>query len=361
MPSELESRAPGGAVLRKARALLADDGLSCNGVEVVDRSPVGAGSVRIRPQGPAEQWRETLTCWFGSQDWVETLAVRPPHIYVRPTTDAIRSWVTEGWTASLDALVCGPRLDIADIAPDASSSLDSARRTAVARALTALSRWCGDPEQEAASVFIGAAGTPVPPSGNLLTIGAVDVAHGPLRARYGGVVNTDDLLAEIECRTQARTGRVAGADHAAAALSFLLLRTPCRRRARMDDARIEAETAVYGVLLSARLCSRQNGLSGQDRTAVRKQNSEDSGRSLAITADQLPTVLQRSFSELEPALLARYGCDLSRRITAAAPHLPPEDPLWQSAHRASAIVLDGLAGSLQITTSKNPEESMKCR
>ena len=96
-----------------------------------------------------------------------------------------------------------------------------------------------------------------------LPVGEMDARHGPLRARNGGSVSADDVVAEVGRALPAVGGEplatVPGSvsedevgAYGEAVLALLLLATPRGRRIQLDDAAVRRETETFACLATPR-------------------------------------------------------------------------------------------------------------
>ncbi|ETX02038.1 MAG: hypothetical protein ETSY1_05055 [Candidatus Entotheonella factor] len=356
-------------------------------ISIAERSPLGPRAVRVRQTDALDGSRgidfRNLGSWLEGQVWVEAIAVRPSHIYVRIGTETLRSWVV---SESADHRLargqegCGQTVVIRCAAPSAlQRSLDWFREAAVSRAIVALFTSRGynvmlapvdgsrgqlghampsshpGTGKVTAHMVVGSAR--LPDHGDIIRIpvGAVDVPHGPLRARYGGTVSADDLLVSIRngsiTEFRLNGGRMVSQDgndrYDEASLAFVLLRTPRARRIQLDNAKLLGEAAAFDSVLTARRFSHPGvGLAATADVVPQSSagGSERAVHDLAIELDLLSTVAARAANDLEPALLARYMRSLADRAHLARAYLPSDDPLWSAVGKAidRALTLVGI-------------------
>jgi hypothetical protein len=342
MSGEPADRPPTLAQARVA-ALLSREAAGTFATSTAERSPVGPRALRVRRGddcGPEADAR--LARWLDAQPWVAAVAPRPPHVYVRVTTEALRSWVVAGFDAGTPARGTEGEGRRAVVrlpgARRAARPLDEFREMVVVRAVVALlagrgfdARLApGPPGPGPAAVTVikeGAAGPGVEEAVSL-PVGGVDVPHGPMRARYGGQVGLADLISEARARA---AGPAESDRYAEALLGFALLRTERSRRVRLDEPRLRGAGDTFDAVLAVLA---PPGPADGARVAERPV------RELASELDLLPVVAARAAGELEPAHVARYLRDLATRVAAARPWLPPGDPLWRATSDAIGVAFN---------------------
>jgi hypothetical protein len=340
-----------GPVETRVVALLRDRAGGEFATSIAPRSPLGPRAVRVRlkgaPNGSSpDAWRE-LARLLQEEPWVDAVAPRPQQLYVRVTSEALRSWVAAGLGGERPARGdegAGRPVVVRLGGAVAPGTLDAFRRAAVARSVAALLRSRGFQVEtettagEAAPVVVIVGEAPSPLGERVVhaQVGEVDVRHGALRARHGGSVSAGDVLGEI------RDGLAppgANEDYPDRLLAYLLLREPRARRVQLDDERLLREGVAFESVLEARAMADAPGGDG-----MAADGADQAVRALAAELDLLPAVAARAASELEPALLIRFVRSVGDRSHAARAHLPPADPLWPAAGEAidAALALAGL-------------------
>lgn len=332
-----------GPVEAQVLALLRD----CAGGEftasIAPRSPLGPRAVRVQldgvPGGSSPDAWQALASVLEDQWWVDAVAPRRQHMYVRVTTDALRAWVAAGLGPVAGDEGAGRTIRVWLAGRDP-GSLGARRQAAMGRSVAALLASRGFET----SVVVGAA----PNGGHLVPveIGEVDVRHGPLRARHGGSVNVDDVLGEIRERLAPSHALGEWSDrYAEALLAFVLLRTPRARRVQLDDEMLRREASTFESVLEARAIAdaRTAVSAGGGSGPPAGGGAEQAVRELAAELDLLLDAAARAAGALEPALLMRFLRSVADRVHAAKTYLPAADALWSAAGEAIDVALS-LAG-----------------
>jgi hypothetical protein len=348
-----------GPVETRVVALLRDRAGGEFSTSIAPRSPLGPRAVRVQLKGAAngsspDAWQE-LARLLEEEPWVDAVAPRRQQLYLRVTSEALRSWVADGLGGERPAggdEGAGRPVVVRLGGAAASGSLGAFRCAAAARSVAALLRsrgfqleadTTGDDDSAMAAVGGGApivvVGEAPGPLGERVVhaeVGEVDVRHGALRARHGGSVSAEDVLGEIRAGL-APAG--AGEDYAERLLAFLLLREPRARRVQLDDERLLREAVAFESVLGARAAA-----SGREPGDPPAGGADQAARELAAELDLLPVVAARAASDLEPALLVRFVRAVAERAHAAGAHLGPDDPLWPATAEAidAALGLTGL-------------------
>jgi hypothetical protein len=320
-----------GPVQRALAGKLAAAGFTGVEVGLAERSPFAGPALRVRVGAVGDP--AAVARWLAAQAEVGAVAVRPPQVYVDLTTAALRRWavapVDDGavsFGSSSASLVHGvPPADDAGLrGPTAETgSLDAFRVRAVAAARARLDEAHG----------ATAAVVERPGGGPCAEVGAVEVPHGPLRARHGGSVVVEDLLADLPGDGPAEAG---------ALLRVVMLRTRAGRRLRLDDARL-AVGAADGLALWAALAADDadpdNGGPAPDPVA----------RTLIIELERVPGARIQAGRRADPALLV----GAARSLTAALARVPTGDPLRAVATAALGELarLAGIARPVPATVS----------
>lgn len=366
-----------GPVQMNAHAMLKACDCGTLSISVAERSPLGARAIRIRPDdsnGSAGELCAKLVRWLEGRPSVEAVMARPPNVYVRITTDALCSWVSESLSEcglqsgqEGEGLFAVVRFNEAEAN---SSMLDQFRRASVGRAIAAMiaARGCrvhiesasdgdkttrglgnqGESDGIEVDVWRGHAAQSDNHEIVRAPVAGVDLPHGPMRARHGGAVTVADLIRDIR-KSQINgqqdvrntdlnpTGEV----HQDAVLAFVLFRTERTRRIQLDDAKLCGEVRNFEAIRSARRfieSCREN--SAPENSEPAKGNCDQERiRELASEIDLLFCVMARAVSELEPAIIARYVRTLAQRVEAARPQMFPNHPLWSAAGNAIDIAL----------------------
>lgn len=316
---------------------------------LANRSPLGARAIRVQV---AERDRETcahITAWLNERDWVEAATQRGSGIYMRPTEESLRHWA--GQLPSRPSSASLPvEIVIRSVPVEATStnSLSQWRARVVARAAAAQLRWRGlrakhvESWCDAASDEHGltvAAG--LSDDNNRIGIGPVDVAHGALRAQWGGVVTLADFrvsvveAAEAVGVSPALLNDVLGE----AVLAFLFARCERKHHARVSENGLARELFAFRDALAA-IAHLESEQSGPGNALAVSE--------LALELERLWIVAEKAAANFESAVALRALTALASRINQAAPHLSPDEPLTWAARQGidAAFALSGTDGSL---------------
>ncbi len=336
---------------------------------VAQRSPAGPWVVKLH----APNHVATCVDLLQAEPWVERVVARPQHLYVRVTTKRLCAWVVEGFAADRrpvatdegagrSVLVRGVDVDaLREIA--APRPLRLFRETVIARSVAALLASRGydvklellPPGGEAPTDAHGECMYTVVVGEEIaqlteadrgedvvrLPVGEVDVRHGPLRARNGGSVSADDVVAEIG--RAAPGGEQEARAYGEAVLALLLVATPRTRRIDLDDGAVRRETMTFAGLVDVLRLS-----AGRDVThaAGRRPEGGEAVRNLAAELDLIATNVGRGTTALDPALVARSLRSIADRVECLcrAGATPSGDPLWSATRQAtsSALALAGI-------------------
>jgi hypothetical protein len=382
---------------------------------VAQRSPAGPWAIKIHAPNRVPSCAELLQ----PESWVERVAVRPQHLYVRLTTERLCEWVVEGFApGGPDPLTGsegrGRSVLVRAVDVDALTAageprpLRLFRETAVARAVAALLRsrgfevtlellppggagretydeiWAAAPGAVTHTVVVGG-GVPAPSEVERgdhvvhLPVGEVDVRHGPLRARNGGSVSADDVVAEVvrglsaerRAALESTAGDKGGVNaYGEAVLALLLIATPRARRLQLDDAAVRREMETFGCLADAvdgggarvaggSSAAEPSSTADGVRRSAAKGGVEEALRDLAAELDLIATNVGRGVGDLDPALVARSLRALAERCEQLLQADSGADaaPLWTAVRSAVPATL-GLA-ALGVTRSERPARSLQ--
>lgn len=315
------SAGPIDSEVRRLLSELLDGVLS---IQVVQRSPVGLGAVKIAiDHDPA-----TAAIRLKDESWVEAIAIRPKHLYLKLETNTLCSWVAtryEGRSARGGLNATSPDDSIGTTPPE---SLTVFRRSAVAMAL---SRILAAPEADNPDV----------------PVGGIDVRFGALRMRHGGIVSVGDAAAEIAQGIPGPLGSP-GSDRALDALAVLVLSTHRERHVHIDDEWIRRGATALGHLAEGFPRS-----PGDDTGRHLKRDGAEADqavRRLAIELNALPRYTSFAETRLDPSYLARFALSIAARSSAA--RLGPADPLRDAVRVALRLSLGLLRPSLGNLLSK---------
>jgi hypothetical protein len=362
---------------------------------VAQRSPAGPWALKVHAPNRVPTCAELLQ----AEPWIERVTVRPQHLYVRIGCERLCEWVVEGYAAEGGAAACvggsegrGRSVLVRAVDVDAVAAagaprpLRMFRETAVARSVAALLRsrgfevrlellppgretyddvWAAAPGSSTHTVVVGS-GVPLPSEVERgdhvvqLPVGEVDVRHGPLRARNGGSVSADDVVAEVrrmlpaQLRSLLAAGEEAERACAEAIVALLLLATPRARRIQLDDAALKREVATFACLAAVLTGeSHVDGDAGAPQLPIAAPS--EPLRDLAAELDLIATNAARGTAALDPALVARSlrslaerserlaGGDATEAEAGGSDAVAAATPSWPVA-RAGIEAAFGLAG-----------------
>lgn len=305
-----------GPIEREAARLLAEATDGVQAVEIAKRSPVGPAAVKAEIAGDTARVADSLS----SQDWIEEVAVRPRHLYLRVEPAALKAWLASDAGGMLPSGAEAKPRESPAPRPGESESLAAFRQEAVAEALVQIETLPGATQ---------GGDSPARPA-----VGAVDVRYGALRMRHGGVVGAEDaadeLIGELDAALltgldPARFGRLA--------LALLLLATPHRKHIQVDDTWLRQGVEEIGKLVQALR-------STPSADPPVKPSEKEVGRAvhlLALELNGLPKKASMAAERREPAFLARFALSLATLVEGAT--LPSADPLRDVAAAALAASL----------------------
>jgi hypothetical protein len=285
--------------------------------EVAPRSPLGDHALRVRP---AQEENSALACqqlaaWLEPRPWVEQLALRPPHVYVRLSTNVAEAWVQAGMTERQQWLHAA-----------STASLNGAPAACCANPKQPLQQLRQDAVQETWQRLCEVLGvTEGPPP---LAEG-VDIPQGTLRARSGGSVGVQDVLTALQASMTHWGTRAPSAE---AALRFLLLRAPRGQRVPLTDARLAD---------SQRALARLRGVCDMSTIPVVAPAGTALRRSeLAALLDQFDAVLLRAWDQQDACPLLRHVQQIVEALDAAHGLMAASGGLRQAARQGIAACLD---------------------
>jgi hypothetical protein len=267
-----------GPVQLAASALLPD----ALAVRCVPKSPLGPRALRVEGDVDAT--------WLRGLPWVARVVPQQSGAFVEVTTAALYEWVvaalTDGSEPGAGTEGSGMTLDVRHGPPEEPPRLRDVRDAATAEAVRRL---------------LGARGFAIGTGGEVEVVvtGSVDVPNGPLRARHGGFVYPGDLVAEIAPRLRLDDTT------ASALLRFALLRHDRSSSVVLDEQALYGAAAATFLTLT-RDCAAAEGPLQESRAL----------RALLVHLDLMPSVVARSATGREPALLTRYLDTLADRMRA---------------------------------------------
>jgi hypothetical protein len=317
------------------------------------RSTLGPGTIALRPLGEAEDAElDDLAAWLGAQPGVEQVARKKSHLHVRLALDVLRVWFGDGWQEEPSESAAEPRaVSIAIPEPPAPCPLGSARRTGVARSIVALLGERSEVEVTASpdeQIWVGGAeGSPEP---QRVDVAEVDLRHDRLRARHGGAVTLEDLLADIRDDAIALDGRKRSDRYAEALVAYLMTQAPRTRRLAVDNEAVSQKLTELDEIEAAQaLAEEKSEAASADVTDLSPQ-AEDRIRVLIGLLESALSAGSAARRQLDPAPVNRVLRLLAQAVEAAKDDLPAGDPLWA----ASAEILESALKSVAPTAQLAP-------
>ena len=336
---------PEGPVQRRLLQLL---GEHSTGIEMTTslatRSTLGPGTIALRPLGEAQDSElDDLAAWLGAQPGVEQVARKKSQLHVRLALDVLRVWFCDGWQEELPA---EPRAITVAI-PEAGSpcSLGAARRASVAGSLAALLGERHEVEVTASPdehVWVGGAGDPPDQGLQRVDVAEVDLRHDRLRARHGGAVDLEDLLADIRDDAIALEGRKRSDPFAEALVSCLMTQVPRKRRLGVDNEAVTQKLTELDEIEAARTLAEEKAAAVSPEILDLPPQAEDRIRTLIRLLEATLSARSAARSQLDPAPVSRLLRPLAQAIEAAREDLRDGDPLWP----AAAEILEGALRSV---------------
>jgi hypothetical protein len=349
-----EGRTAGGAVPEGPvqRRLLQLLGERSPGFEMTTslatRSTLGPGTIALRPLGDAEDSElDALAAWVGAQPGVEQVARKKSQLHVRLALDVLRVWFCDGWQEELPASPDEPQaVTVAIPEPDSPTSLGAARQASVARSIAALLGERHELEVTASAdehIWVdGGEGSPKP-GPQRVDVAEVDLRHDRLRARHGGAVTLEDLLADISDDAIALEGRKRSDDFAEALVSCLMTQVPRKRRLGVDNEAVSQKLSELDEIEAARTLAEEKGEGMSPAILDPSPQAEDRIRTLIRLLEAALSARSAARRQLDPALVNRLLRPLAQAIEAARDDLPDGDPLWPASAEILASALRSVA------------------
>lgn len=356
---------PGGCVSSQVRDLLRPDPEARDVVDVsvAPRSPLGPFAVSVlvgaETRDEARERTHRLATRLAGVPWVARAVARTPTVYLQVADHVLREWVGEAFRPGSAPAVtraegAGQRVLVQLLAPPESrpGQLAQVRAARVARTVAAVLRAQGyDVASVGGSTTRRVVVTTASDSPGHATVGPVDVPHGPLLARHGGVLFADDLVDDLRAHLVRRwnglfdPGVDAGAwcgTYAEAFLTFLLLRAPRTHHVVLGEAHLfGVQAAAFDAVVATRVWSTATA---DAPSGSRCASPPAELRSLLMAFDTLPRAVEQAANDLDAAPLVRFVTRLTERVLHGGAGLPPGDPV----RLATAVAIDRVLDLLGI-------------
>lgn len=292
------------------------------------RSTLGPGTIILRPAGdPDEADLDDLAAWLGDQPGLEQVARKKSDLHVRLELEALRSWFCDGWQEEPRADGEPPNVSVAMSEPESPSSLGSARRQCVGRAIAAL---LGEEVE--------------------VEVAEVDTRHDRLRARHGGSVTLENLLADIRDDSILLEDRTRSEEYAQALVANLMTHVPRTRRLSVDNEIVGQKLTELDEILAAQALAEEKFEATSPHPFDLPPQAGDRIRTLVGLLESAPSVRASARHHLDPAPVNRLLRLLAQAVDAARDDLPDGDPLWQ----ASASTLEDALGVVAPLPERQP-------
>jgi hypothetical protein len=288
-----------GPVEEAVRALLPSE---ARNAKVTTRSPLGANALKV----DVDEDPRAVARALERESWVEGVAIRPRHLYLRVGTESLICWLAErsaNWTRGQH---CGLDNDIAAIPLESAMSMTEFRSVAVRKSLQAL---YDQREPVERATFVG----------------KVDVRNGPLRMRCGGQVQAADIEEEILALLE-KSGSSGSATDAVGAASLAFLSTSRTKHIRVDEHWVKRAVEVLSDL---------QDIDSTEGEAI----PEERVRALAFELNLLPRNAGLAREKADPVYVARSLHAIVRGLR----DLPRNHPLRPPARLALDLSLALLA------------------
>lgn len=275
------------------------------------RSTLGPGTIVLRPAGDRDEAElDDLAAWLGEQPGLEQVARKKSHLHVRLELDALRSWFCDGWQGERPANGELPKVGVAMPEPESPYSLSSARRQCVGRSIAVL---LGEEVK--------------------VEVAEVDTRHDRLRARHGGSVTLENLLADIREDAILLEDRTRSEEFAEALVSYLMTHVPRQRRLGVDNETVGQKLTELDEIQAAQSLAEEKFEAASPHPLDLAPQAEDRIRTLVGLLESAPSVSWSARHQQDPAPVNRLLRLLAQAVDAARDDLPDGDPLWQASAR----------------------------
>ncbi|HET8954966.1 MAG TPA: hypothetical protein VFN18_04840 [Solirubrobacterales bacterium] len=289
------------------------------------RSTLGPGTIILRPAGGSDDAElDDLAAWLGEQPGVEQVARKKSALHVRLELEALRAWFCDGWQEEAPADGESPKAGVAMPEPESPCSLGDARRQCVGRAI---------------AVLLG--------EGVEVEVAEVDTRHDRLRARHGGSVTLENLLADIRDDSILLEDRTRSEEFAEALVSYLMTHVPRTRRLGIDNEIVGQKLTELDEILAAQALAEEKFGATSPHPLDLAPQGEDRIRAVVGLLESAPSVRASARNQLDPAPVNRLLRLAAQAVEAARDDLPDGDPLWL----ASARTLEEALGVVAPTAS----------
>lgn|GEM_PF-4712973 len=275
------------------------------------RSTLGPGTIILRPAGGSDEAElDDLAAWLGDQPGVEQVARKKSDLHVRLELETLRNWFCDGRQEEPQADGESPNVTVAIPEPESPSSLGDARRQCVGRAI---------------AVLLG--------EGVEVEVAEVDTRHDRLRARHGGSVTLENLLADIRDDSILLEDRTRSEEYAQALVSYLMTHVPRTRRLSVDNEIVGQKLTELDEILAAKTLAEEKFEALSPHPFDLPPQAEDRIRTLVGLLESATSVKASARHNLDPAPVNRLLRLLAQAVDAARDDLPDGDPLWLASAR----------------------------
>lgn len=275
------------------------------------RSTLGPGTIILRPAGGSDEAElDDLAAWLGDQPGLEQVARKKSHLHVRLELEALRSWFCDGWQEEPRANGGQPTVSVAMPEAESPGSLGSARRQCVGRAIADL---LGEEVE--------------------VEVAEVDTRHDRLRARHGGSVTLENLLADIRDDSILLEDRTRSEEYAEALVSYLMTHVPRKRRLSVDNEIVGQKLTELDEILAAQALAEAKFEALSPHPFDLPPQAEDRIRTLVGLLESAASARASARHQLDPAPVNRLLRLLAQAVDAARDDLPDGDPVWLASAR----------------------------
>jgi hypothetical protein len=315
------------------------------------RSTLGPGTIVLRPAGGQDEaGLDELAAWLGDQPGLEQVARKKSHLHVRLEMETLRAWYCDGWQELAAADGELSRVGVAMPEPGSPCSLGCARRQSVGRSIAALLGAGAEVELSASPdehiwVQDGDGGEP-----RQVEVAEVDTRHDRLRARHGGSVTLENLLADIRDDFIVPEDRKRSEEYAEALVSYLMTHLPRKRRLGVDNETVSQKLNELDEIQAAQNLAAEKFEATNPHPLDLSPQAEDRIRALIGLLESAASVRAIALHQLDPAPVNRLLRLLAQGVDAARDDLQDGDPLWQASARTldDALRLVGPAADRQL-------------